>query len=92
MFICFINFYWHFIQGFSKITALISFLLKIIESSNLTSKMLKADNNKVISNSSSRTNKMVINLFRNSTHLPNIIAIRKFIFLIFDAKKVFNHL
>ena len=59
--------------------------------------MFKANNNKVVSSSKDRANKIIINLFNKSknkkfgklTCMPNIRAIWKLIFLIFNAKKFF---
>ena len=97
MFICFINFYWFFIEGFSRIVALLTFILKITRLSNLAQKLLKADNNEVVE-VDGRANKTVMNLFnknnksKNLIHMPNIGAIKKYIFLTPNAKKTFNHL
>ena len=66
MFINFANFYWRFIQDFSKITLLFDSLLKIIGLSKLALKVFKADNNKVIDGSDGRANKTVINLSKNN--------------------------
>ena len=63
MFIDFANFYQRFIKGFSKIAILFISLLKITKSSNLALKTFKSNNNKVVSDSNSRANKTVINLF-----------------------------
>lgn len=41
VFIGFANFYWHFIQGFSKITALVTSMLKTSSDSTQTHQMLK---------------------------------------------------
>ena len=59
--------------------------------------MLKANNNEIISNSNSRANRTVVNLFKNkkskkSTRLPNIKATKKSNVLIFDTKEAFNYL
>ena len=66
----------------------------------LAQKVLKADDNEVVGNSSNRINKMVINLFNQSknnksgnlTYMSNIEAMEKFICLIFNYKKILNHL
>ena len=60
-------------------------------------KTFKADDNEVVSNNSDKTNKIIVNLFKNNISkilmcMPNIGAIRKPTFLTFNAKKVFNHL
>ena len=57
---------------------------------NLNSKLFRDNNNKIIKND--KTNKIVINSFKNSTDMPNIGAIGELIFLTFNAKKLFNHL
>ena len=54
VFIGFANFYQRYIQGFNRIAALLTSLLKIIGLSNTTLKAFKADNNEVIQDSSSR--------------------------------------
>ena len=48
MFIGFANFYQRFIQGFSRIAALLTLLLKATGSSNLVSKAFKVDDNEVV--------------------------------------------
>ena len=66
----------------------------------LALKIFRTSNNEVIGNNSNRANKTVLNLsnksknnkFRNLTHMPNIKATRKPLFLIFNAKKTFNYL
>ena len=62
----------------------------------MASKTFKADNNKIV-RVGNRANKMVVNSFKNNksrklTCMLNIRAIRKSIFLISNAKKVFNYL
>ena len=66
-------------------------------SEKLVLKKFKFNNNKVINSSDNRTNKTVINLsknnkFRKLIYISNIIAIKKSIFLIPNAKKAFNYL
>ena len=98
MFIGFANFYQCFIQGFNKIAAPLTFLLKTIKSSNeLAPKVFKADGNEVVCDSSGRVNETVMNLpknnkSRNSTCMPNIRATGEPNFLTPNAKKAFNHL
>ena len=97
VFIGFVNFCWRFIQGFSRIAELLTFLFKTTGSSKLAPKAFRADNNKIVGGDGSRGNKTVVNLFKNeksrkSTHVSNIEATRKPNFLTFDAKKAFNHL
>ena len=66
----------------------------------MTLKALRVGNNKVIRNDSNKANKKIINLFnkskrnksRNLMYKPNIKAIRKSTFLIFNIKKTFNRL
>ena len=63
----------------------------------LALKIFKIDDNKIVSSNNDRANKTIINLsknnkFRNSTYISNIEAIKKPIFLTFDAKKAFNYL
>ena len=91
------NFYRHFIQGFSKITALLTSLLKTIGSSEkLALKVFRADDNEVVK-VDSRANETVVNLFqnnksKNSTCKSNIGATKEPNFLTPNAKKTFNHL
>ena len=97
MFLDFVNFYWRFIQGFSKIDALFTSLLKISRLLNLALKAFNADDNKVVSNSDCRANKTIVNLSKNNksknlTYMPNIGATGDFIFQNSNAKKVFNNL
>ena len=99
VFIGFANFYRCFIRGFSRIAALLTFLLKTIKSSDESaSKAFRADGNKVVSGGGSgRANGTVVNSSkneksRNSTRVPNIGATGEPNFLTPDAKKAFNHL
>ena len=93
MFIGFTKFYKHFFQSFSKITALLIFLLKITRLyKNLASKVFKANDKKVFDDNNGKPNKIVINLSKNSMHIPNIKIIKEYIFLTLNAKKVFNYL
>ena len=92
MFISFTNFYWRFIQGFSRIAAPLTFLLKTIGSSEkLALKAFRADNNKV-AGVGGRADETVINLSKNkksrkSTCVPNIGVIGEPNFLASDAKE-----
>ena len=93
VFIGFANFYQRFNQGFSKIAAPLTLLLKAIRLSDLGPKMFKRDDNKVVG-VGGRANKMVVNLFknnksRNSTYMLIIRAIKKPNFLILNIKKSF---
>ena len=59
--------------------------------------MFKPNNNEVVGSGTSRTNKMVVNLSKNNKSrnlicISNIRATKKFIFLISNSKKIFNHL
>ena len=59
--------------------------------------MFKIDDKEVVDDGGSKTNKTVLNLSknnksRNSIYMPNIRAIKKLTFLIFDAKKILNYL
>ena len=100
VFITFVNFYQHFILGFSRIAALSTLILKItglfIES---FPRVFKASHNEVVENSNSKANKIVVDLSKSKnkkskklTHMPNIIAMWKSNFLTLNAKKTFNHL
>ena len=96
VFISFIIFYCCFIQNLNKITALLISPLKPTRSSDLISKAFRVNQNKVV-RVDSRANETVVNLSKNNkcknlTYLPNIRAIRETIFLIYKAKKAFNHL
>ena len=95
MFIGFSNFYWRFIQGFSRIAALLSLMLKTTGSSKkLAPKAFRADNDKIVGDGDDET---VMNLFKNeksrkSMRMLNIGAIGELNFLTPKAKKAFNHL
>ena len=54
--------------------------------------MFKPDNNKVVNSNSGKTNKMVMNLFRNLMRILNINAFAEFSYLTLNAKKTFNYL
>ena len=97
VFISFANFYWRFIQGFSRVVALLTFLLKIIRSSKSAPKAFKADDNEIVGGGGGKTNRTVVNLSKNEksrklTCVPNIGATEKPNFLTFNTKKTFNHL
>ena len=95
MFIGFENFYQQFIQGFNKITALLTSMLKTTGSSKKSApRAFKADNNEVVEGGGDKT---VVNLLKNkksrkSTRVPNIGAMGEPNFLTPDAKKAFNDL
>ena len=97
VFIGFTNFYQRFIKGFSRFTTLLTFLLKITGLSKLAPKTLRVNDNEVVSSNSSKANKTFVNLSKNKKsknlmRMPNIGAIKKPIFLIFNTKKAFNQL
>ena len=98
MFIGFANFYQCFTQSFSKIALLLTSLLKITRLLNSASKTFKIDDNEVVGiDDGSKVNKTIVNLSKNNKsknliYILNIKAIRKPIFLIFNAKKIFNYL
>ena len=98
VFIGFANFYWRFIQGFSRIAVLLTSILKITRSSEkLALRAFRTDNNKVVRGGGSRADETVVNLSKNekskkSMRVPNVEAMEEFNFLTLDAKKAFNHL
>ena len=98
MFIGFINFYWRFIQDFSKIAAPLTLMLKTTRLfDKLAPKAFKAGNNEVFGGDGGRADEAVVNLSKNkkskkSTYVPNVGAIGEPNFLISNAKKAFNHL
>ena len=97
MFIGIANFYWHFIQDFSKIAISLTFLLKLIGLSEFAPKVFKTNDNKVFDCDSNRANRTIINLSKNEKskklmHVLNIGAMKEPNFLIPNAKKVFNYL
>ena len=100
MFINIANFYWRFIQSFSRIVILFIFLLKTTRLLKLALKAFKVDNNEVVSNSGNITNETFVNSLnqlknnksKNLTYMLNIRAIKKLNFLTSNAKKIFNHL
>ena len=72
-------------------------MLKIIRLLNLTSKAFKPDDNKVVSNENDKTNKIIVNSFKNNkfrnwTCMPNIRAKKKPIFLTSNTDKTFDRL
>ena len=78
------------------IAILLIYLLKTTWLSDLALKTFKTDDNKIVSDGSSRINKLIINLSennksRNLIYMPNIEAIKKFTFLTFNTKKTFNY-
>ena len=66
-------------------------------SKKLAPKAFKADDDKIASDNSNKTNETVVNLSKNNKsknlmYMPNIGVTRKLIFLISNTKKIFNHL
>ena len=93
VFIGFANFYQRFIQGFSRIAASLTSMLKKIRSSKeLALKTLRADNGEVVGDVRGKANETIRNLSRKLGRVPNIRAIGKSDFLTPDNKKAFNHL
>ena len=97
MFISFANFYKRFIQDFSKIAALLTFLLKSNRSSKWAPKVFKANDNEVVSDDDSRADRTVINLFINEkskklTPFPNIGATKEPKILTLNGRNTFNYL
>ena len=93
MFIGFTNFYQRFIRGFTRITVLLTSILKIIRSSKeLASKTFKINNNEVVGGGNDRANETIKNSFRNLTHVLNIEATEELNFLTPNIKKAFNYL
>ena len=93
MFISFANFYRRFIQGFSRIAAPLTSILKTIGSSEESaSKTFRVDDNEIVSDGGIRTNETVRNSSRKSMYMPNIRAIGESNFLTPNAKKAFNYL
>ena len=84
-------------QGFNRIAALFTSLLKTIGLLELASKAIRVDDNEVVNDGNGRTNETVVNLsknkkFRNLIYMQNIGAIKKPTFLTSNTKKVFNQL
>ena len=71
VFIGFANFYRRFIQGFSRIAALLTSLLKATGSSNLASKAFRADDNEVVG-VGGRANGTIVNSFK--TRNPQLLS------------------
>ena len=98
VFIGFANFYWRFIQGFSRIAAPLTSILKTIGwSEELAPRAFRTGNKEIIGGGEGRANETVVDLSKNKksrklTHVPNIGAIREPNFLTPNAKKAFNHL
>ena len=101
VFIGFANFHRRFIWGFSRIAALLTFMLKTTGSSDLASKAFRADGNKVVG-VAGRANKTVKDsskskMLKNEKseilmRSSDIGATREPMFLTSDARKDFNHL
>ena len=93
VFIGFANFYRRFIQGFSRIAAPLTSLLKTTGSSDESApKAFRADGDAVVGSGGGRTNKTVVNSskndkYRNSTRVQNIGATGEPNFLTPEAKE-----
>ena len=98
VFISFANFYQRFIQGFSRIAALLTSMLKTTRSfEELALKAFRTGNNKVVGGGGGKANETVVNLSKNEkskklSHMPNVGAMGEPNFLIPNAKKIFNQL
>ena len=92
VFIGFANFYRRFIQGFSRIAAPLTSMLKTTGSSEESApKTFRADDDEVIGDGG-RGNETVRNPSRKLTRVSNIGAMGEPNFLTPNAKKAFNHL
>ena len=95
VFIGFANFYRRFIQGFSKIAALLTSMLKTTGSSEkLAPRAFRAGNDEVVGGGGGRADETVVDSStsknkksRKSTYMPNIGATEKPNFLTPDAKE-----
>ena len=93
VFIGFANFYRRFIQGFNRIAAPLTSMLKTTESSEESApKTFRADDDEFVGGGGSRANEIVRNSSRKSMRVPNIGATGEPNFLTPDAKKAFNQL
>ena len=101
VFINFANFYWCFIQSFSRIVVLLISFLKMTGLLDLALKAFKADGNEVVK-VGGKANKIIKDLSKSKksknkkskilTYSLDIRATGKPMFLTFNAKKAFNHL
>ena len=94
VFIGFPNFYWRFIQGFSKIAALLTLMLKTTGLLDSALRRLEANGDEVIRSDHDDRNLSKSKKSKNvkSEILMHIEAIRKPMFLTFGARKAFNQL
>ena len=100
LFISFANFYWYFIQDFSKIVAFFTSILNTTKSSKeLAPRVFGAGNNKVVGSGDARADERIVDSSkcknkksRKLTCIQNIGATKEPIFLTADAKKAFNYL
>ena len=98
VFIDFANFYRRFIQGFSRIAAPLTSMLKTTGSSKESAlRAFRAGNDEVVGGGGGRADETVVNLSKNekskkSTRVSNVGATGEPNFLNPDAKKAFNHL
>ena len=63
----------------------------------MASKTFKANDNKNVGSDDNRANKTIINLSKNNktqklTYMSSIKVTKEYTFLIFNTKKIFNHL
>ena len=90
VFISFANFYWYFIQGFSKIAAALTSILKMNKSLDLAPR--KLETNKVIGGDGKADNKNLSKKSKNAKfriQMHNGVT-EKLTFLIFGTKEVFS--
>ena len=95
VFINFANFYRRFIQGFSRIAAPLTSMLKTIGSSEeLAPRAFRAGNDEIVEGSGGRADETVMDSStskneksRKSTRVPNVGATGEPNFLTFDAKE-----
>ena len=100
VFIGFANFYRRFIQGFSRIAAPLTSMLKTTGSSEESApRAFRAGNDEVVGGGGGRADETVVDSStskneksRKSTRVPNIGATGEPNFLTPNAKKAFNHL
>ena len=94
-------FYLEFQQSFSRIAALLIFILKTIKLLDLALKVFEINDNKTVGVGSraheifknlSKSKKLKNEKSKNLMYIPNIETIRKPIFLISNTQKIFNSL
>ena len=98
VFIDFANFYWRFIQGFKKIAAPLTSMLKTTGSSEQSApRAFRAGNDEVVRGNGGKADETIMNSSKNkkskkSTRVPNVGATEEPNFLTSNAKKAFNQL